>query len=65
MQWMCMFFLFRSTLPIWEECIIFNENFDYLCQPTMNVILFFEVSYTHRFANMLFASSHIDYTCNY
>jgi len=38
------FFCFRSTLPIWEENVIFNENFDYLCQPTMSVMLFFEVS---------------------
>jgi jouberin len=33
----------QSTLPIWEENIVFNENFDYLCQKSLNVMLFFEV----------------------
>ncbi|ELT92642.1 hypothetical protein CAPTEDRAFT_228034 [Capitella teleta] len=33
----------KSTLPMWEEIVIFNENFDYLVQTEPQVIVFFEV----------------------
>lgn len=29
---------------MWEELLIFNENFNYFTQKDLNVIVFFEVS---------------------
>ena len=39
---------------------MFNENFDYLCQPAMNVMLFFEVSANFSFSDTLFV---VDFNC--
>jgi len=36
--------LFRSTLPIWEDLLMFNENYNYFIQKKPKVMLFFEVS---------------------
>nr|XP_022332539.1 jouberin-like isoform X2 [Crassostrea virginica] len=33
----------KSVLPVWEELLIFNENFNYFTQKDLNVIVFFEV----------------------
>ena len=35
--------VYRSTLPVWEEMVIFNENFNYLTQEDPKVMIFFEV----------------------
>ncbi|ESO98402.1 hypothetical protein LOTGIDRAFT_62094, partial [Lottia gigantea] len=39
-------FVFRqqkSTLPVWEELLVFNENFNYFIQDRPQVIVFFEL----------------------
>jgi jouberin len=36
----------RSTIPMWEELIVFNENFNYFIQEKPNVTIFFEVQYS-------------------
>ncbi|XP_064605140.1 jouberin-like [Liolophura sinensis] len=33
----------RSTLPMWEELLVFNENFNYFIQQDPKVIIFFEL----------------------
>ena len=33
----------KSTLPVWEELIIFNENYHYLISDTPRVCAFFEL----------------------
>ncbi len=33
----------RSTLPVWEESMVLNENFNYLIQPEPKVLLLFEL----------------------
>ncbi|XP_064624696.1 jouberin-like isoform X2 [Lineus longissimus] len=33
----------RSTIPVWEELIVFNENFNYFIQEKPSVTVFFEV----------------------
>ncbi|XP_071116994.1 jouberin-like [Haliotis cracherodii] len=33
----------KSTLPVWEELLVFNENFNYIVQKDLKVILFFEL----------------------
>jgi len=36
--------VFRSTLPVWEELLLFNENFNYyFTEEYPKVIVFFEV----------------------
>ncbi len=39
-----MYLLFRSTLPVWEEIVVFFENFNYIVQEEPRVLMFFEVS---------------------
>ena len=34
----------KSVLPLWEELIVLNENFNYITQRSPSVIIFFEVS---------------------
>lgn len=36
-------FFIRSVLPVWEELLLFNENFNYFIQNDVKVIVFFEV----------------------
>lgn len=36
-------FFIRSVLPVWEELLLFNENFNYFIQSDVKVIVFFEV----------------------
>ena len=31
-------------LPVWEEVLIYNENYNYFIDPNTKVILFFEVT---------------------
>ena len=38
-------YLRRSILPVWEESLIFNENYNFILQQTPNVVMFFEVRY--------------------
>ncbi|XP_067677966.1 jouberin-like [Haliotis asinina] len=33
----------KSTLPVWEELLVFNENYNYIVQKDLKVILFFEL----------------------
>uniref|UniRef100_K1S444 Jouberin n=1 Tax=Magallana gigas TaxID=29159 RepID=K1S444_MAGGI len=33
----------KSVLPVWEELLLFNENFNYFIQSDVKVIVFFEV----------------------
>ena len=33
----------RSVLPVWEELLIFNENYKYFIQEKPKVIILFEV----------------------
>ncbi|XP_074640564.1 jouberin-like isoform X2 [Tubulanus polymorphus] len=33
----------QSTIPVWEELILFNENYNYFLNEESNVILFFEL----------------------
>ncbi|KAH9498473.1 Jouberin [Bulinus truncatus] len=33
----------KSTIPIWEDLLVFNENFNYFTQPNPKVILLFEL----------------------
>ena len=35
---------YRSVLPVWEELLIFNENYNYFIQEKPKVIILFEVS---------------------
>ncbi|XP_041358926.1 jouberin-like [Gigantopelta aegis] len=37
------FKLHRSVLPVWEDLLVFNENFNYFVSEESNVILFFEL----------------------
>ena len=37
------YYSWRSTLPIWEELLVFNENYHYFIQEEPNVMAFFEV----------------------
>ena len=39
------FFCHRSTIPMWEELIVFNENFNYFIQSSPKTLLLFEVSW--------------------
>ena len=38
----------KSVLPLWEELIVLNENFNYITQRSPSVIIFFEVSSQSR-----------------
>ncbi|GFO18892.1 abelson helper integration site 1 [Plakobranchus ocellatus] len=33
----------KSTIPVWEDLLVFNENFNYFVQPNPKVILLFEI----------------------
>ncbi|XP_059177795.1 jouberin-like isoform X2 [Physella acuta] len=33
----------KSTIPVWEDLLVFNENFNYFIQPNPKVILLFEL----------------------
>ncbi|XP_046556867.1 LOW QUALITY PROTEIN: jouberin-like [Haliotis rubra] len=33
----------KSTLPVWEELLVFNENYNYIIQKDLKIILFFEL----------------------
>ncbi|CAH1775536.1 unnamed protein product, partial [Owenia fusiformis] len=33
----------RSTIPVWEELVIFNENFNYFLEEKPRTIIFFEI----------------------
>ena len=39
---------YRSILPVWEELLVFNENFNYLTQEDPQVVIFFEVGYYYK-----------------
>ena len=33
----------KRTVPLWEELLVFNENFNYIIHRKPNVVVFFEV----------------------
>ena len=33
----------KSILPLWDELIVLNENFNYILHRSPNVVIFFEV----------------------
>ncbi|CAE1326571.1 AHI1 [Acanthosepion pharaonis] len=45
----------KSTLPVWEDVLVFNENYNYFVQTEPKVILFFEIL---DFVGMNMASLH-------
>ena len=34
----------KSILPLWDELIVLNENFNYILHRSPNVVIFFEVN---------------------
>ena len=43
----CFYLFCRSVLPVWEELLLFNENFNYFTKADPKVIVLFEVSYSN------------------
>ena len=52
----------KSTLPVWEELLLFNENVHYFTRPERNVILLFELldMYSMNRAGVQYASTKQD-----
>ena len=45
--YICFNLFCRSVLPVWEELLLFNENFNYFTKADPKVIVLFEVSYSN------------------